>query len=118
MRSGWQSCRSTAVHNPQAFPSPTISLAGTVEEASGALDGKIVSSEPTGTLIGHSAFLCVGGKSRGNFLHYTTIFLICISAAKKIHGPIRARSVDKVLDARGQCRSHDRRLRSALVRRP
>jgi hypothetical protein len=58
-------------------------LAGTVEEATGALDGKIVSSEPTGTLIGHSAFLYVDGKTTRDFLHYTTIFLICMSAAKK-----------------------------------
>ena len=49
-----------------------------VEEATGALDGKIVSSEPTGTLIGQSAFLCVGEKPLGNFLYYTTIFFICM----------------------------------------
>ena len=73
------------MHNPQAFPSPTISRAGVVEEATGALDGKIVSSEPTGRLIGLSAFLCVGGNQR-NFLDYTTISFICMTVIKNIFG--------------------------------
>jgi hypothetical protein len=44
-------------------------------------------------------------------LHYTTIFLICMSVAKKNFADTpEERSVDNVLDAPGQCRSHDRRL--------
>lgn len=55
-----------------------------VEEAVGAFDGKIVSSEPTGTLIGQSAFLCEGEKaSEWNGLHYTTIFFGCEGELKK-----------------------------------
>jgi hypothetical protein len=45
-----------------------------VEEAAGALDGKIVSSEPTGTLIGQSAFLCVGEKHGEFFALYHDFF--------------------------------------------
>jgi hypothetical protein len=53
------------------------------EEAAGALDGKIVSSEPTGTLIRQSAFLCVGEKTHAGMLcNYTTIFSSASAASK------------------------------------
>jgi hypothetical protein len=54
-----------------------------VEEASGALDGKIVSSEPTGTLIGHSAFLCMGGNHEGFFALYHDFFDLHLRDEKK-----------------------------------
>ena len=76
-----------------------------VEEAAGALDGKIVASEPTGTLIGQSAFLCVGEKTLEIILHYTTIFFICMKRKKFFcGGRLREWSVDKILEPRGECR--------------
>ena len=57
-----------------------------VEEASGAFDGKIVSSEPTGTLIGHSAFLCVSENDVEFFSLYHDLFHLHDGREKKLRG--------------------------------
>ncbi len=88
-----------------------------VEEAAGAFDGKIVSSEPTGTLIGQSAFLCGGEKTLGNFLHYTTISFICNAEEfflRTAGGSGRLTRFLTLMDNAG----HERRLRSTFLRSP
>lgn len=118
MRSGWQSCRSTAVHNPQAFPSPTISRTGSGEEVAGALDGKIVSSEPTGTLIGQSAFLWCVRNLWEFFALYHGFFHLHGGEENYFYATVRRWSVDKVLDARGEYFGYDSRFRNLLRQSP
>ena len=105
------------MHNPQAFPSPTISRAGVVEEATGALDGKIVSSEPTGRLIGLSAFLCVVKKHWEVFALYHDFLHLHDGQELFLRDGCESGRLTRFLSLVENA-GHERRLRSALLRSP